>query len=76
MTANAEQVLSQALALDEEDRVRIAERLWESVESADDQLTDEQKSTLDRRWEEIASGNVKCRPVKEVIAEMRAKYAC
>jgi putative addiction module component (TIGR02574 family) len=77
MTAIADEILNRALALDEEERVKIAERLWDSVESAGTvDLTDEQKATLDRRWEEIESGKVKCRPVKEVISELRAKYGC
>ena len=74
MTATTEQILNQALTLDEHERVELAERLWDSVEPQhrEDDLSDEQKATLDRRWEEIESGKVKCRPVKEVISELRA----
>jgi putative addiction module component (TIGR02574 family) len=75
MTATSEQILTQALALDERERVELAERLWESVESAphEDDLTDEQKAMLDRRWEEIESGKVKCRPFDDVLVELTEK---
>ncbi len=74
MTTTAENILNQALARDERERVELAERLWGSVEpSGDDDLTDEQKAMLDQRWEEIESGKVKCRPLDEVLAEMTEK---
>jgi len=73
MTATAEQILAQAMNLNESERVALAERLWESVEShrSDDDFTDEQKATLDRRWEEIVTGKVKCRPFKDTIEDLR-----
>jgi putative addiction module component (TIGR02574 family) len=74
MTTTAENILNQALTLDDSERAQLAERLWESVEPAPTDLTDEQKAMLDRRWEEITSGEVECRPVKDLIAEMRQKY--
>ena len=37
-------------------------------------LSDEMKATLDRRWEEIESGKVKCRDAFDVLAEVRARY--
>ncbi len=79
MNEIAEHLLNQALNLPEEDRAEFAERLWHSVpgwdgQSSESELTDEQKAMLDRRWEEIVSGKVECRPIKEVISEMRVKY--
>jgi putative addiction module component (TIGR02574 family) len=77
MTATAEALLSSLLDLPEEDRLELAERLQASVtdEPADDEpISDEMKATLDRRWEEIVSGKVKCIPHEEVINELRAKH--
>jgi putative addiction module component (TIGR02574 family) len=73
MTTTAENILNQALTLDDSERAQLAERLWESVEPAPADLTDEQKAMLDRRWEEITSGKVECRPFKETISELRQK---
>ncbi len=74
MPATVESVLSLAMTLSEQDRVVVAEQLIESVPHSDHDLSDEMKSTLDRRWEEIVSGKVKCRDAFEVLAELRAKY--
>ncbi len=74
MTAIAETLLSQDLKLSEEDRVELVDQLTDSIEP-NDQLSDEEKSSLDRRWEEIVSGKVKCRDAFEVIDELMAKYA-
>ena len=73
MTATAESLLHQALKLSEQDRSELVDQLAESIEPEAD-LSDEEKSTLDRRWEEIVSGKVKCRDAFEVIEELRAKY--
>lgn len=74
MTATAESLLHQALKLSEQDRSELVDQLAGSIEPEPD-LSDEEKSTLDRRWDEIVSGKVKCRDAFEVIEELRAKYA-
>jgi putative addiction module component (TIGR02574 family) len=77
MTATTEQILNQALALDDSERAELTERLWESIEPqrpADD-LSDAQKSMLDQRWEDIVSGKVKCLSHEEVMTKLKAKYA-
>jgi len=74
MTAMAESLLNQALQLSERDRSELVDQLAESI-APEPELSDEEKSTLDRRWEEIVSGKVKCRDAFEVIDELRAKYA-
>lgn len=74
MPATVESVLSLAMTLSEQDRARVADQLIESVASSSDDLTDDVKATLDRRWDEIESGKVKCRDAFEVLAEVRAKY--
>jgi putative addiction module component (TIGR02574 family) len=74
MTTTAENILNQALTLDDSERAQLAERLWQSVEPAPTDLTDEQKAMLDRRWEEITSGKVQTQDGFEVLAKLRAKY--
>lgn len=74
MTAMAKSLLNQALQLSERDRSELVDQLAESI-APEPELSDEEKSTLDRRWEEIVSGKVKCRDAFEVIDELRAKYA-
>jgi len=82
MSTTAESLLPTLLSLPEEDRLMLADRLQKSVfdrapeaepENADD-LSDEMKAILDRRWEEIVSGKVQTRDAFEVLAELRAKY--
>lgn len=72
MTATAESLLHQALKLSEQDRSELVDQLAGSIEPEAD-LSDEEKSTLDRRWDEIVSGKVKCRDAFEVIAEIEAR---
>lgn len=82
MSTTAESLLPTLLSLSEEDRLMLADRLQKSVfdrapdagtDQADD-LSDEMKTTLDRRWEEIITGKVQTRDAFEVLAELRAKY--
>ena len=74
MTATIDSVLSLAMTLSDEDRAIVAEQLIDSVAPPTEELSDEAKATLDRRWEEIVSGKVQCRDAFEVLAELRAKY--
>ena len=52
----------------------LGERLYGYAEAPDEPLSNEMKGTLDRRWEEIVSGKVKCIPHDEVMSDLRAKY--
>ena len=62
------------MTLSEQDRAIVAEQLNDSISLAEEPLSDDMKATLDRRWEEIESGKVKCIPHEQVMANMRAKY--
>lgn len=73
MTATVESIVTQALLLSAEERGIIVDRLAESMQSEND-LSDEMKSTLDRRWEDIESGKVQCIPHKQVMQQLRGKY--
>ncbi len=74
MPATIESVLSLAMTLSDEERVVVAERLMDSVPVPEEELDDATKATLDRRWEEIVSGKVKCIPHEEVMARLQSKY--
>jgi putative addiction module component (TIGR02574 family) len=74
MTATAEALLSTVLDRPEDDLIEFAVRLQDRAASvADDELSDEMKATLDRRWEEIESGKVTCIPFDEVINQALAR---
>ncbi len=88
MSTTAESLLPTLLSLSEEDRLMLADRLQKSVfdrapeaapadgdaDAPADDLSDAMKDTLERRWEEIISGQVQTRDAFEVLAELRAKY--
>lgn len=77
MSTTAEALLAPLLALPEQERLMIADRLHESLHepSHGDDLSEEMKATLDRRWEEIESGEVECIPHGVVMEKLRARYA-
>lgn len=72
MTATAESLLHQALKLSDQDRSELVDQLAESI-GPEPALSDEEKSTLDRRWDDIVSGKVKCRDAFEVLADIEAR---
>ena len=86
MSTTDESLLPTLLSLPEEDRLMLADRLQKSVfdrapeaapadaDAPADDLSDAMKDTLERRWEEIISGQVQTRDAFEVLAELRAKY--
>ena len=74
MTAVAEKNLDQVLALPCEDRVTVAEKLLQSLnspmQSEIDQAWGEQ---VERRIDEIDSGEVKLIPGEEVFSDIRER---
>ena len=73
MSAAADAVLAQFHALPEEDRLQVAQQIHEIFDPPPAELDDEFRTTLDRRWEEIVSGKVKCRDAFEVLNEIEAR---
>jgi len=77
MTTIAESLLEQALRLSDKDRemlyVELGSSLGETADDLEGELSDGMKAELDRRWEDIESGKVKCRDFNEVIAELRGR---
>ena len=72
----AKQILDQALALPEEDRRRIGERLLDSVPGDDaEEIARAWDAELMRRIQAAERGETKARPWSEVAAEIRAKHS-
>jgi putative addiction module component len=76
MSVTAEKV-AELLALPQADRAYLAHELIRSLkgapveERADDELDPEWAEVIDRRTREIEEGKVVCRPVEEVVQEIR-----
>lgn len=64
-----EEVRSAALALKDEQRIQLAEELFDSVEADYDP---ELQALLDRRFEELVTGKVKGIPADESLARVEA----
>jgi len=73
MAESAEELLQQALQLPEEDRDRIAEALWRSIDEAHPSLHEEWAAEAKARAAEIDDGRVKAIPGEEVRAGLRSQ---
>jgi putative addiction module component (TIGR02574 family) len=75
MTALAEKIGKEALALSESERANIARLLIDSIDGPSD--SDAQATwdaELQRRLREVESGTAKGRPATAVFAEIRAQH--
>jgi putative addiction module component (TIGR02574 family) len=77
---NAHEILDAALALPEEDRWEVLERLLGSVDPGDARLTSAEWEAawlpeIERRIEEIESGAAELLPAEDVFSDLRRKYA-
>jgi len=72
-----EQLLERSLSLPPQDRSRLAARLIESLDEADDEIgiSDAWRKELDRRVEAVRDGTMRTIPHDEVMSEMRALLA-
>lgn len=79
MTMPVEQLEAEALALPSHDRIRLVERLIESLD--EDESEDEDPAEIERAWEEeirrrleeFDSGAVEAIPAAEIIADLRQR---
>ena len=70
----AAKTVAEMLALPEEDRAFLARQLIASLEDTLDADSETQwQEVIDRRSREIAEGKVNCRPVEQVVADIRQK---
>lgn len=65
-------VTKEALSLPVEDRVVLAQRVWESMEHfASSDVEKAWMEEADRRWREIEEGKVQCEPADQVMKRAR-----
>ena len=75
MTDAAEQLKSQLLQLAGEDRAELAYFLIRSLDDKSDTgVQAAWEAELERRWQEMESGQITGVPADEVFAELRKKY--
>jgi putative addiction module component (TIGR02574 family) len=66
--------VAEVLALPAQDRAYLAHQLIASLDDAVDADAETQwQEVIDRRSREIAEGKVSCRPVEQVVDDIRAK---
>ena len=76
MTANAERLKSELAALTPEDRAELARFLVQSLdEQAEQGVEAAWDKELQRRAQEIESGQATGEPAENVVRELRAKYS-
>jgi len=73
MNISTAELTKKVLSLSTEERIIIAQQIWESVE--DFVTPDVEKEWLEeseKRWRDIEEGRVKCIPAEEVIQKVKA----
>ena len=65
--------LQEILKLSVPERILMAEKIWESINTEEIQLTETQKTELDRRLERHKRGETKFSSWEEVKTRMRSK---
>ena len=66
--------MAEVLALPEQDRAFLARQLIASLDDAVESDAETQwQSVIDRRSREIVEGDVSCRPVEQVVRDIRNK---
>lgn len=74
MTAEAKKFAAEMLTLPAATRAYLAHELLSSFDDGTDEGAEaEWMAVIDRRSEEIESGRVQCRPVTDVVRDVRAK---
>jgi putative addiction module component (TIGR02574 family) len=73
MSQAAEELLQQALQLPEEERERIAQLLWRSIDEAHPNLHEEWVTEAKARAAEIDDGRVEALPGEEVRTALRSQ---
>ena len=62
------EITDKALSLPIDDRVALAQRLWDSIEGfIDPETEDAWLKEAEKRWQEIEEGRVECIPAEEAI---------
>ncbi|MBU1752407.1 addiction module protein [bacterium] len=74
MSTATMQLMEKVLALPMDERVILAQHVWDSVEHfiIDPEIEKSWMDEAERRWHEIEQGRVQCIPAKEVMKKARA----
>ena len=72
MTAQAKQVLEEALKLEPRERVRLVAELQESLQDLD--LGEEWEAEIQRRVEDIDAGRTQTVPAEDVFARLEKRF--
>jgi putative addiction module component (TIGR02574 family) len=77
MKTTLEEIAEKALALPEQERALLADRLWQSLENdATSEVEPEVVALIQRRYEELKAGKVKGIPAEQFVAELRSELQC
>lgn len=67
------EITDKALSLPIDDRVTLAQRLWDSIEGfIDPETEDAWLKEAEKRWQEIEEGRVECIPAEEAMKKAKA----
>ena len=72
MSMTKEQILSEAMTLDPQERDEVAEALWQCVVPGE--FTSEQLTEIRKRLEAMDSGRVQMIPGEQVMQELRQRF--
>jgi putative addiction module component (TIGR02574 family) len=75
MSEIGEKLRDEVLRLPDEDRAELAYCLIRSLEDDDTDVQTAWEVELERRWQEMDSGEVVGEPAESVFAELRKKYS-
>ena len=73
MVMSASEILEQIRRLPPEEQSEVAEQVWAEFGGMEDELTPEEAAELDRRAEAAPAHPERCRPLKEVIADLEKR---
>jgi putative addiction module component (TIGR02574 family) len=71
MSSLIDELSQKARSLPPEERIRLAEDLLSSVQNSDEEIEAAWAEEIERRLQEVESGNAKLIPADEVFAEIR-----
>ena len=73
MSSALAELIDQVLALPSDDRLVVAQRVWDSLEQFNGEDVEQAwTAEADRRWEDIEQGRVECVPAAEALRKARS----
>jgi len=74
MAATFEQLTHEALTLSETERALLAQKLLQSLETAEEGVEEAWSAEISRRLNRVQEGTAEGRPAEEVFRDLRARY--